>query len=70
MSLWRDFYAKLVEIAPGVFEGSEPLDEAEHFYTCAICNQPVDMRQLDDVLYHDRPAHQPRPRQGGVENAR
>lgn len=28
MSRWKDLYGVLIEIAPGVFEDSEPLDEA------------------------------------------
>jgi hypothetical protein len=63
MNVSKHMYGKLIEIAPGVFEGSEPLDEAEHFYVCTHCGQAVHMRQLADVLYHDAPGHEPIARQ-------
>jgi hypothetical protein len=39
--------------------GSEPADEAEHFYVCKECGQAVDMRRLGDVFYHEEPGHEP-----------
>ena len=38
------------------------LSEAEekHFYQCSRCGEMVDMRQLDDVLFHETD-HKPRP---------
>jgi hypothetical protein len=27
--------------------------EKEHFYKCQQCGEMVDMRQLDDVLFHE-----------------
>jgi hypothetical protein len=39
--------------------GSEPADEAEHFYVCKQCGQAVDMRRLGDVFYHEEPGHEP-----------
>ena len=41
--------------------GSEPADEAEHFYVCTQCGQAVDMRKLGDVLYHEELGHEPLP---------
>jgi hypothetical protein len=43
-----------------VADFSQP-DEAEkkHFYRCKQCGEMVDMRQLDDVLFHED--HIPRP---------
>ena len=37
------------------------LSDAEkgHFYECQQCGQMVDMRQLDEVLFHED--HVPRP---------
>jgi hypothetical protein len=32
--------------------------EKEYFYKCARCGEMVDMRQLDDVLFHED--HKPR----------
>jgi len=63
MSRWKDVLGELVEVAPGVFQGAEPLDEVEHFYVCQDCGQAVDYRELGDVLYHDRPGHLPLMRQ-------
>jgi hypothetical protein len=34
--------------------------EKRHFYKCAHCGKMVDMRQLDDVLFHET-NHKPRP---------
>ena len=31
----------------------------QHFYQCQQCGEMVDMRQLDDVLFHED--HKPRP---------
>ena len=59
MSRWKNIYEVLTEIAPGIFEGSEPIEEAEHFYVCAYCEQAVDMRRRTDVFYHDQPGHRP-----------
>jgi hypothetical protein len=33
--------------------------EKRHFYRCETCGEMVDMRQLDDVLFHED--HVPRP---------
>lgn len=41
--------------------GGDPLDEAEHFYLCAACQQPVDMRDLAAVFHHEEPGHEPLP---------
>jgi len=40
----------------------DELSEAEkrHFYKCQQCGEMVDMRQLDDVLFHETD-HKPRP---------
>jgi len=61
MSRWKDIYEELLEVSPGVFQGVEPLAEAEHFYVCSVCGQAVDMRQLADVLYHEELQHEPKP---------
>ena len=45
------------------------LDESEkaHFYKCEQCGQMVDMRQLDDVLFHEDHVHRPDIQYGGSE---
>jgi hypothetical protein len=37
----------------------DELDDSEkaHFYKCEECGQMVDMRQLDDVLFHEDHVH-------------
>ena len=30
-----------------------PASEREHFYRCEQCGEMVDMRQMDDVLFHE-----------------
>ncbi|AZO19870.1 MAG: hypothetical protein E5W38_01695 [Mesorhizobium sp.] len=35
-----------------------PLEnEADYFYLSPICGQPVDMQDLSQVMWHDRPVH-------------
>jgi len=41
--------------------GGDPADEAEHFYLCQACQQPVDMRDLAAVFHHEEPGHGPLP---------
>lgn len=41
--------------------GEEPAAEAEHFYLCKACRQPVDMRDLAAVFHHEEPGHAPLP---------
>jgi len=45
------------------------LSEAEkkHFYKCQQCLEMVDMRQLDDVLFHEDHIHSPDIQYGGSE---
>jgi hypothetical protein len=37
----------------------QPIEEAEHFYTCKACGQAVDKRRLGDVLHHHQDGHKP-----------
>ncbi|TPI32408.1 hypothetical protein FJW08_08100 [Mesorhizobium sp. B3-2-1] len=43
---------------PGKPHDGEPADEGEHFYKCEICGQPVDMRDLRQVMWHEQPSHE------------
>jgi hypothetical protein len=45
------------------------LEESEkrHFYKCKQCGEMVDMRQLDDVLFHEDHVHRPDIQYGGSE---
>jgi len=50
-----------VETAAMTKSDFEKLDaeEKQHFYQCQQCEEMVDKRQLDDVLFHED--HKPRP---------
>ena len=41
--------------------------EKRHFYKCQQCGEMVDMRQLDDVLFHEDHVHRPDIQYGGSE---
>jgi beta-galactosidase beta subunit len=41
--------------------------EKRHFYKCERCGEMVDMRQLDDVLFHEDNVHRPDIQYGGSE---
>jgi hypothetical protein len=45
------------------------LDDAEKecFYRCEECGEMVDMRQLDDVLFHEDHVHRPDIQYGGSQ---
>ncbi|CAN7634845.1 hypothetical protein LJR219_004948 [Phenylobacterium sp. LjRoot219] len=47
--------------AVGQRVGGDPADEAEHFYLCQACQQPVDMRDLAAVFHHEDLGHEPLP---------
>ncbi|MEI9416542.1 hypothetical protein [Mesorhizobium sp. Cs1321R2N1] len=36
----------------------EPSEEGDLFYKCKICGQPVDMRDLRQVMWHEKPRHE------------
>lgn len=38
-------------------DGTEPTDEAAHFYVCEACGQAVDMRDLGQVFHHEDVGH-------------
>ncbi|TIR33806.1 MAG: hypothetical protein E5X07_23885 [Mesorhizobium sp.] len=51
---------KLSDLGPpitGTRHGDPAKNEGEHFYTCPICCQPIDMRDLRQVIWHDKPVH-------------
>ena len=53
---------KLSELGPpiaGQGHGGEPEDERENFYPCPTCGQLVDMRDLRQIIWHERPGHKP-----------
>jgi hypothetical protein len=41
--------------------------EKQHFYRCEQCGEMVDMRQLDDVLFHEDHVHRPDIQYGGSQ---
>jgi hypothetical protein len=42
-------------------------EEKKNFYKCQQCCEMVDMRQLDDVLFHEEHVHGPDIQYGGSE---
>ncbi|ESY62198.1 MAG: hypothetical protein E5Y06_32425 [Mesorhizobium sp.] len=53
---------KLSDLGPaikGALHGGPPASEADHFYTCPTCGQPVDQRDLRQVIWHEQPGHEP-----------
>jgi hypothetical protein len=51
---------------PADFDGLDD-SEKKHFCKCERCGQMVDMRQLDDVLFHEDHVHRPDIQYGGSE---
>ncbi|TIV96813.1 MAG: hypothetical protein E5V85_16715 [Mesorhizobium sp.] len=43
----------------GKRHGDEPPTEAHHFHLCPTCGQAVDRRDLRQVIWHQRPTHEP-----------
>lgn len=43
----------------GTRHGGEPAREQDHFYECRTCRQSVDRRDLRQVIWHERPSHEP-----------
>ncbi len=39
----------------------------KHFYRCEQCGEMIDMRQLDDVLFHEDHVHRPDIQYGGSQ---
>lgn len=44
---------------PGKRLGDEIADESEHFTACGECGDLFDMRDLEEVLHHEEPGHEP-----------
>jgi hypothetical protein len=40
-------------------------EEKKYFYRCSRCGEMVDMRQLDDVLFHEDHVQRPDIQYGG-----
>jgi hypothetical protein len=53
---------KLADLGPEIKKGKRhagpPKHEAEHFMTCPVCGQPLDMRDLRQVFWHTAPKHE------------
>lgn len=41
-----------------------PVTETDHFLSCPVCRQFVDMRNFAEVYYHDDQPHAPRKTDG------
>ncbi|RWP68170.1 MAG: hypothetical protein EOR07_08115 [Mesorhizobium sp.] len=53
---------KLSDLGPpiaGTRHGGAPVKhESDHFYSCPACGQPVDRRDLRQVIWHEQSGHQ------------
>ncbi|SFP97825.1 hypothetical protein SAMN03159463_05297 [Mesorhizobium sp. NFR06] len=53
---------KLSDLGPpivGKRHGNEPSDERDHFHKCGACGQMIDLRDLRQVIWHEKPGHEP-----------
>ncbi|RWL42262.1 MAG: hypothetical protein EOR60_26160 [Mesorhizobium sp.] len=53
---------KISELGPPIVgrrHGGEPVKESDHFLLCPICGQAIDLRDLRQVIWHQRPDHDP-----------
>ena len=50
---------EILKRIPGRPTDGDSGNDADHFYKCDICSQPVDRRSLYEVVYHDDQAHPP-----------
>ncbi|TGQ32783.1 hypothetical protein EN859_027955 [Mesorhizobium sp. M00.F.Ca.ET.216.01.1.1] len=53
---------KLSQLGPpitGRRHSGEHFIEQGHFHTCPTCGQPVDRRDLRQVIWHEQPGHEP-----------
>ncbi|TIO72557.1 MAG: hypothetical protein E5X75_32105 [Mesorhizobium sp.] len=53
---------KLSDLGPpivGTRHGGEPPGEIDHFFSCKRCGQPVDRRDLRQVIWHAQPDYEP-----------
>ncbi|RWM29386.1 hypothetical protein [Mesorhizobium sp.] len=48
-----------IVVGQGKRFGGEPADKNDHFYTCKVCWQRVDKRDLRQVAWHEQPEHEP-----------
>ncbi|MEI9416484.1 hypothetical protein [Mesorhizobium sp. Cs1321R2N1] len=52
---------KLSDLGPpvkGRRHDADPGDERDCFHLCKVCGQPVDMRDLRQMMWHERPWHE------------
>ncbi|RTM07518.1 MAG: hypothetical protein EKK31_11220 [Hyphomicrobiales bacterium] len=53
---------KISELGPrivGRHHCGEPMGRPDHFLLCPACGQAIDLRDLRQVIWHQRPAHGP-----------
>jgi len=44
---------------PGMPHGKGKENGQDYFYSCATCGQKVDMRDFRQVMWHEKPDHEP-----------
>ncbi|MGX5805348.1 hypothetical protein ACWGS9_29540 [Bradyrhizobium sp. Arg314] len=53
---------KLSDLGPpiiGKMHGKDHADERDHFHKCGACGQIIDLRDLRQVIWHEKPGHEP-----------
>lgn len=54
--------AGVMAISSGIVQRIDALTgEVDHFTRCATCGQAFDMRDLEAVIHHEQPGHEPVP---------
>lgn len=51
----------VTELRRWCFDSFSIEDEVKHFVVCAVCLQAFDERNLDELLHHSTPGHEPIP---------
>jgi hypothetical protein len=38
--------------------GVEPVNELDHYTTCPVCGQAIDLRKIAELIHHDAERHE------------
>ena len=60
---WRGHMPVSQPVSRGLYKGKRlgpPVKEAEHFFACPVCAEPVDIRDLSMVFAHEGPLPHPK----------
>ncbi|ESZ78546.1 hypothetical protein NKI32_19695 [Mesorhizobium sp. M0761] len=50
---------RIADLGPAIPGKPHDPDWQEHFYVCPICRQQVDRRDFRQVMWHEKPDHEP-----------